>query len=83
MAQKNIYEYDAKRLLARELPKYYPEFNYHNKLAVVECDTDIEQLIKKNPWIGTEKVVVKPDQLFGKRGKANLLLLDANCDQMK
>ena len=83
LAQKNIYEYDAKRLLARELPKYYPEFNYHNKLAVAECDTDIEQLIKKNPWIGTEKVVVKPDQLFGKRGKANLLLLDANCDQMK
>ena len=83
MAQKNIYEYDAKKLLADELPKYYPHFNYHNKLAIAECDTDLEQLIKENPWIDTEKVVVKPDQLFGKRGKANLLLLDANCDEMK
>ncbi|MFX1575269.1 MAG: ATP citrate lyase citrate-binding domain-containing protein [Promethearchaeota archaeon] len=83
MAQKNIYEYDAKILLAKELPKYYPEFKYHNKLAIAECDTDLEQLIRDNPWIGTEKVVVKPDQLFGKRGKANLLLLDANCDEMK
>ena len=83
MAQKNIYEYDAKKLLASELPKYYPNFNYHNKLAIAEYDTDLEQLVKENPWIDQEKVVVKPDQLFGKRGKANLLLLDANCDEMK
>jgi len=83
LAQKNIYEYDAKMLLAKELPKYYPEFKYHNKLAIAESDTDLEQLVKDNPWIETDKVVVKPDQLFGKRGKANLLLLDANCDEMK
>jgi len=83
LAQKNIYEYDAKILLAKELPKYYPEFKYHNKLAIVEPNIDLDQLIKENPWIKSEKVVVKPDQLFGKRGKANLLLLDANSDQMK
>ncbi|MFX0180258.1 MAG: ATP citrate lyase citrate-binding domain-containing protein [Candidatus Hodarchaeota archaeon] len=83
MAQKNIYEYDAKKLLATQLPKYYPEFNYHNKLVVIDCDTDLEKAISENPWIQSEKVVVKPDQLFGKRGKANLILLDANCDEMK
>jgi ATP-citrate lyase beta-subunit len=83
LAQKNIYEYDAKKLIASELPKYYSEFNYHNKLVVVECDSDLDQLISANPWINTEKVVIKPDQLFGKRGKANLILLDANCDEMK
>ncbi|MFW9942162.1 MAG: ATP citrate lyase citrate-binding domain-containing protein, partial [Candidatus Thorarchaeota archaeon] len=83
MAQKNIYEYDAKILLAKELPKYYPEFKYHNKLAIAKPNIDLDQLIKENPWIKSEKLVVKPDQLFGKRGKANLLLLDANSDQMK
>lgn len=83
MAQKNIYEYDAKMLLASQLPKYFPEFDFHNKLAIIECDTDLNKLISENPWMETEKVVVKPDQLFGKRGKANLILLDANCDQMK
>ncbi|MFX0012577.1 MAG: ATP citrate lyase citrate-binding domain-containing protein [Candidatus Hermodarchaeota archaeon] len=83
MAQKNIYEYDAKKLIASELPKYYPEFKYHNKLVVIDCETDIDKAIAENPWMNTEKVVVKPDQLFGKRGKANLLLLDANCDEMK
>jgi len=83
LAQKNIYEFDAKKLLASQLPKYYPEFNYHNKLMIVDCDTDLEKSISENPWIQTEKVVVKPDQLFGKRGKANLILLDASCDEMK
>jgi len=83
LAQKNIYEYDAKKLLASQLPKYYPEFEYHNKLAIALCDTDLNQLILEEPWIESEKVVVKPDQLFGKRGKANLLLLDATCDEMK
>jgi ATP-citrate lyase beta-subunit len=83
LAQKNIYEYDAKKLIASELPKYYPDFNYHNKLVIVDCDTDLEKVISDNSWINTEKVVVKPDQLFGKRGKANLLLLNANCDEMK
>ncbi len=83
MAQKNIYEYDAKMLLASQLPKYYPEFKYHNKVAIVLNDTDINQLILEEPWIESEQVVIKPDQLFGKRGKANLILLDANCDEMK
>jgi ATP-citrate lyase beta-subunit len=83
LAQKNIYEYDAKKLIASQLPKYFPEFDYHNKLAIVLCETDVTQLIMEEPWIDSQKVVVKPDQLFGKRGKANLILLDANCDEMK
>jgi len=83
LAQKNIYEYDAKKLIASELPKYYPEFKYHNKLVIIDNKVDLEKAISDNSWINTEKVVIKPDQLFGKRGKANLLLLDANCDEMK
>ena len=82
-AQKNIYEFDAKKLIADKLPKYYPGFQYHDKLALIEVGTDIDKLIEQNPWMKTESVVVKPDQLFGKRGKANLILLDANSDQVK
>ncbi len=83
LAQKSIFEYDAKKLLASQLPKYIPDFKYHNKLAVIDSATDLDRTIIENPWIKTEKVVVKPDQLFGKRGKANLLLLDADSDDMK
>ena len=83
MAQKNIYEYDAKKLLASQLPKYFPQFNYHNKLAIIDSNTDLDKLVEENPWIKTGKVVVKPDQLFGKRGKANLILLDADLNHVK
>lgn len=83
MAQKNIYEYNAKKLLAEELPTYFPQFKYHNKLAIIESDTNLEELAEENPWIKNDKVVVKPDQLFGKRGKAKLILLDADFTQVK
>ncbi|MFX1386017.1 MAG: ATP citrate lyase citrate-binding domain-containing protein [Promethearchaeota archaeon] len=83
MAQKNIYEYDAKKLLANQLPKYFPDFNFHNKLAIIESNTDLDRLVNENPWIKSVKVVVKPDQLFGKRGKAKLILLDADLNQVK
>ncbi|MFX1592402.1 MAG: ATP citrate lyase citrate-binding domain-containing protein [Promethearchaeota archaeon] len=83
MAQKNIYEYDAKKLLANQLPKYFPDFNFHNKLAIIESNTDLDRLVNENPWIKSAKVVVKPDQLFGKRGKAKLILLDADLNQVK
>ncbi len=83
MAQKPIYEYDGKKLIASELPKYYPEFKYHGKLAILTPETDFNKLAEENPWLKTDKLVAKPDQLFGKRGKANLLLLDADFDQLK
>ena len=83
MAQKSIYEYAAKKLLMSELPKYFPDYNYHGKLAVITPDTDWNKLVADNPWLNTEKLAAKPDQLFGKRGKAKLLLLDANFDGLK
>ena len=75
MAQKNIYEYDAKKLIASELPKYYPEFKYHNKLVIIDSKADLEKAISNNSWINTEKVVIKPDQLFGEYKILQLLEL--------
>lgn len=83
MAQKSIYEYDAKQLIAKELVKYYEDFDYHNKLAVITPEVNIDTLINENPWMKTDKLVAKPDQLFGKRGKANLLLLNADTKGLK
>ena len=83
MAQKNIYEIAGKKLLADQLPKFFPDFNYHNKLVIVTPNTDFTELAENNPWIKSEKLVAKPDQLFGKRGKLDLILLDANFEELK
>jgi len=83
LAQKSINEYSAKKLIAEELVKYFPDFNYHGKLAVITPETKWEEIVKENPWLKTDKLAAKPDQLFGKRGKANLLLLDASLADLK
>ena len=83
MAQRGIREYDAKNLLARYLPEYLNDFSYKGNLALVGPETDLEELERANPWLKTTRLVVKPDQLFGKRGKLGLVLLDADWDQAK
>jgi ATP-citrate lyase beta-subunit len=84
MAQKGIREYDAKRMLATELPKYLGGgLSYEGRVALVGPDTDLDELAKQNPWLEKEKLVVKPDQLFGKRGKHGLLLLDSDWKKAK
>jgi len=83
MAQRGIREYDAKRMLARYLPEYLNDFSYNGNLALVGPDTDLEDLVSSNPWLKTSRLVVKPDQLFGKRGKHGLVLLDSDWDKAK
>ncbi|MDR0952704.1 MAG: ATPase, partial [Elusimicrobiota bacterium] len=42
-------------------------------LALVTPQTKEKDLLKQNPWLLKMKLVAKPDQLFGKRGKHGLL----------
>jgi ATP-citrate lyase beta-subunit len=83
MARRAIREYDAKRLLAQYLPDYLTGFAYPGRVALVRPDTDWKQLVSDNPWLKTEHLVAKPDQLFGKRGKHGLLGLDLNLLEVK
>jgi len=83
MAQRGIREFDAKRLLSRVLPDYLGEFTYKGDVALVGPETDLEGLTSCCPWLNTVRLVVKPDQLFGKRGKHGLVLLNADWEQSK
>src|SRR5512136_1964424 len=83
MAQRGIRENDAKRLLAKYLPDYLKDFSYRGDIFLVGPDTDLDRLAAENPWLKTNKLVIKPDQLFGKRGKHGLILLDVGWDQAK
>ncbi|MBU0495934.1 MAG: ATPase [Chloroflexi bacterium] len=76
MAKRAIREYDAKRLLAQYLPDYLTGFAYSGQVALMTEDTNWKQLVVDHPWLETERLVVKPDQLFGKRGKHGLLGLN-------
>ena len=77
MAQRGIREYEGKKILFDGLAKYMPVFKGKSeKLALVLPDTDPKKLVKDHPWLLKEKLVAKPDQLFGKRGKHGLLCLN-------
>ena len=83
MAQRGIREYDAKRILAKYLPEYLDDFSYNGDVALADPQTDLDDLAKSNPWLKSEKLVIKPDQLFGKRGKHGLVLLDVGWKEAK
>jgi ATP citrate (pro-S)-lyase len=40
-------------------------------------------VIDANPWLKTEKLVVKPDQLIKRRGKAGLIAVNKDFDEVK
>lgn len=39
----------------------------------VTAQTDFVELSREQPWLNTTRLVVKPDMLFGKRGKSGLV----------
>ena len=67
MAQKGIREYDAKRMMSKALPEFSNnKIKFEANQVLIGAKTDLEKLAEENPWLKTEKLVVKPDQLFGK-----------------
>ncbi len=71
MARVKVREYDAKKLIHEQLG-----LDYNGVLVTQE--TDLSTL----PQVA-ERLTVKPDQLFGKRGKLGLVLLNADLQQVK
>lgn len=74
MPRRKIREYQAKKLLTSNITSYFP---LNLRCAQVTPATDFGKLLGDNHWLDTERLVVKPDMLFGKRGKNNLVLLNA------
>uniref|UniRef100_A0A453HU36 ATP citrate synthase n=1 Tax=Aegilops tauschii subsp. strangulata TaxID=200361 RepID=A0A453HU36_AEGTS len=82
MARKKIREYDSKRLLKEHL-KRLAGIDLHILSAQVTQSTDFAELVNQHPWLSTTKLVVKPDMLFGKRGKSGLVALNLDVAQVK
>ena len=45
--------------------------------------TDFTELANQEPWLSSMKLVVKPDMLFGKRGKSGLVALNLDLAQVR
>jgi ATP citrate (pro-S)-lyase len=49
----------------------------------VRTDTNFVELLEANPWLKSTKLVVKPDMLFGKRGKHDLVGLNLDFNDVE
>ena len=84
MAQRGIREYNGKKMLAKYWPEYISkDFSFPGKVVLVDPKTRLDDLPKKYNWLNKEKLVVKPDQLFGKRGKHSLIKANASFTEVK
>ncbi|WVY99966.1 hypothetical protein V8G54_026036 [Vigna mungo] len=81
MARKKIREYDSKRLLKEHFKRLSGQ-DLPIKSAQVTESTDFNELPEKEPWLLSSKLVVKPDMLFGKRGKSGLVALNLDLAEV-
>jgi ATP citrate (pro-S)-lyase len=82
MADRAIREIDAKSILIEQLRSITNgEISLERKLAQIRRDTDIESLLEQNPWLKTQQLVAKPDQLIKRRGQNGLLKINANWEE--
>ncbi|CAM8883366.1 unnamed protein product [Rhodiola kirilowii] len=81
MARKKIREYDSKRLLKEHL-KRLAGFELEIRSAQVNDSTEFTELVNKETWLSSTQLVVKPDMLFGKRGKSGLVALNLDMAQV-
>jgi len=91
MSVKSIREVEGKALLKRWLPEF------SNNAFGIDCAGCLvtpevldstkgqtwDSLLEQNPWLKTTKLVAKPDQVIGGRGKAGLLAVNKTFDEVK
>ena len=76
MAQKAIREYDGKALFSKQWGNYFSGFHYGFKSVLVTSGAELLAKAEEHgfEWLKQEPLVAKPDMLFGKRGKNDLVL---------
>jgi ATP citrate (pro-S)-lyase len=77
MSQKAIREFDGKNLLSKWLQMNDQEKAQSLQVVQVNPASELRTLPDQFPWLLDTKLVVKPDQLIKRRGKSNLIKLNA------
>ena len=85
MSAKAIREYHGKKLVSKWLPQYSSSqvYNLEDRALLItpnairpEDPASLDAIAAANPWLLETKLVVKPDQLIKRRGKAGLLAIN-------
>ncbi len=91
MSAKAIREYHGKKLASRWLSTYSGKTKYDledrallitSSSLRLEDPTSFDALAREHPWVLETKLVVKPDQLIKRRGKAGLLGINKTWDEV-
>lgn len=80
MSAKAIREATGKDLINRHLTSCGAS---KCKFATVTHETDWNKLVDANPWLTTDRLVVKPDQLIKRRGKLGLIAVNKTLNEVK
>lgn len=81
MSAKAIREAKGKQLLAKYLSSVIAPVKACTYST--EQETSWDALVTANPWLLTDKLVVKPDQLIKRRGKLGLIKINADLPEVK
>ncbi|MCK5684747.1 ATPase, partial [bacterium] len=74
MAQRSIREIDGKQMLSRLWNEFFPEdLKLEYRGVLIDEESDLNKIESENKWLCESNLVVKPDMLFGKRGKNGLV----------
>lgn len=91
MSAKAIREYHGKKLASRWLSSYSEDRKYdlEDRALLItpesirpEDPKSFDSLAEANPWVLETKLVVKPDQLIKRRGKAGLLAINKSWGEV-
>jgi len=91
MSAKAIREYHGKKLVSKWLTNYSNliKYNLEDRALLItpslfnpDDPTSLEALTLENPWLLETKLVVKPDQLIKRRGKAGLLAINKSWSEV-
>lgn len=86
MASKAVREYHGKKLLAKQVALLSKnQHTIDDKSVLITSTTDYEVIIEDETWLidGSCTLVVKPDQLIKRRGKAGLVGINLSWDEVK
>lgn len=74
MSAKAVREFHGKNLIAKHVKDLSGgKHEIDDRSVLVTPDTDLETLAGEETWLTTTQLVVKPDQLIKRRGKAGLV----------